>query len=202
MWPFTPLTFISRSSSHAQLGRGALPPFVSEAHSFKRQGHDDAQQTALCPKHKPYIIISGRVRVDLIFCLVLIKQLLHYLISPNQVKGWEGDQYISTKSFWTVPCKFSPQMHFMDAGVRSSFWCPCKAWKVRRAGLRYFKMYSFQVSRSESHEKQFFLLVVLFRRKYKNPLKVSEVDCCDSRDLLNSSAVASLIWKTENMIRL
>lgn len=105
---------------------------------------EQSEQTALCPKHKPYIIISGRVRVDLIFCLVLIKQLLHYLISPNQVKGWEGDQYISTKSFWTVPGKFSPQMHFMYAGVRSSFRCPCLAWKVRRAALRYFKTHSIQ----------------------------------------------------------
>lgn len=30
---------------------------------------------------------SGKVKVDLIFCLVLIKQLLHYLISHNQVNG-------------------------------------------------------------------------------------------------------------------
>lgn len=33
------------------------------------------------------IISSAKVKVDLIFSLVLIKQLLHYLISHNQVKG-------------------------------------------------------------------------------------------------------------------
>lgn len=44
------------------------------------------KQIELCPQHKPYIISSAKARVDLIFCLVLIKQLLHYLISNNQVK--------------------------------------------------------------------------------------------------------------------
>lgn len=86
---------------------------------FKRQGHKDSRtEQTNSSLSTAQIISSGKVKVDLIFSLVLIKQLLHYLISHNQVKGggWGGgvsNQYISSKSFWTVDCKFSPQMHFI-----------------------------------------------------------------------------------------
>lgn len=55
-----------------------------------------AKQTALCLE-QPYTIIFSRVRFDLIFCLVFIKQLLHYLICQNEVKRWDRDQCISAK---------------------------------------------------------------------------------------------------------
>lgn len=48
-------------------------------------------------RRKISTIISGRVRFDLIFCLVLIKELLHYLISSNWVTRWDGDQCNSAK---------------------------------------------------------------------------------------------------------
>lgn len=104
------------------LGRGELALLLSSQQLTRSNGRGikiarQSRQTALCPQHKPCIISSGKVKVDLIFCLVLIKQLLHYLISHNQVKGrgcrGEANQYISTKSFWTVDCKFNPQMHFI-----------------------------------------------------------------------------------------
>lgn len=41
----------------------------------------------LSATHKPHIICSCKVKVDQMFCLVLIKQLLHYLISHNQIGG-------------------------------------------------------------------------------------------------------------------
>lgn len=58
------------------------------------------KQTSLCLQHNPYIISYAKVKVDLIFCLVLIKQLLHYLIFHNQVKekkksGGVGGQLIN-----------------------------------------------------------------------------------------------------------
>lgn len=45
-----------------------------------------SRQVALCPQRKPYVISLSKVRADLIFCLVLIKQLFRYLISHNQVE--------------------------------------------------------------------------------------------------------------------
>lgn len=82
-----------------------FPLHFTAARSFKQPGHKDSQtqQTnSSLSTAQPYIISSGKVKVDLIFCLVLIKQLLHYLISHNQVKeeGWGlTNQYMSTKSF-------------------------------------------------------------------------------------------------------
>lgn len=68
-------------------------PFKQPGHKYSRieptNGSLSTAQT----------ISSGKVKVDLIFCLVLIKQLLHYLISHNQVKGGGSNQYMSTKSF-------------------------------------------------------------------------------------------------------
>lgn len=100
------------------------------ARSFKQQKHKDSQteQTNSSLSTAPlYIISSGKVKADLIFCLVLIKQLLHYLISHNQVKEEEWgltNQYMSTKSFWTVDYKFSPQSFILVRNSKILFLMP------------------------------------------------------------------------------
>ena len=81
-------------------------------------------------------ISSGKVKVDLIFCLVLIKQLLHYLISHNQVKG-----VISI----CPPKAFEPWLANLDHKCTScwsgrggpSSLVSCSAEKIRRAALKY-----------------------------------------------------------------
>lgn len=98
-----------------------------------------AKQTALCLE-QPYTIISSRVRFDLIFCLVFIKQLLHYLISQNQVKRWDRDQCMSAKkAFEHSLAKLAHKYFFYCSGAKDRlfdapaelqngkyfwFWCP------------------------------------------------------------------------------
>lgn len=87
------------------------------------------QNKQLFVRSKIYTIISGRVSFDLIFCLVLIKELLHYLISPNWVTRWDGDQCNSAKkAFEHSLANLAHRCIFCCSGGRgASVWCHCWA---------------------------------------------------------------------------
>lgn len=89
-----------RASPSPREGEEPQPPLITDHRNHSKDRGTEiakrAKQTALCLE-QPYAIISSRVRFDLIFCLVFIKQLLHYLISQNRVKRWDRDQCISAK---------------------------------------------------------------------------------------------------------
>lgn len=73
---------------------------------------------ALCLQRKPYVISLSKVRADLIFCLVLIKQLFRYLISHNQVK-----EKIK-KKWWNNQCIFNSFLQ-SSLGYFCHVWCCC-----------------------------------------------------------------------------
>lgn len=109
------------------------PPLLADHlnHSNDRgaQMKLQGQNKQLFVRGQIYTIISGRVRFDLIFCLVLIKELLHYLISPNWVTRWDGDQCNSAKkAFERSLANLAHRCIFCCSGDRgASVWCHCWA---------------------------------------------------------------------------
>lgn len=77
------------------LGRRApIPPSLHHSGllvqtAWPQRWPDEANKQVFVRSTNHILLARGKVKVDLIFCLVLIKQLLHYLISYNRVKEEE-----------------------------------------------------------------------------------------------------------------
>lgn len=157
-------------------GRGPpASPHHRPSRPFKRWGHKDSHKSktnSSLSAAQSYTIISGRVRFDLIFCLVLIKQLLHYLISQNRVKRWDGDQYISAKKAFEHSLANLAHKCILccSRGRRASVWCHCSAseWRI----FHVLTSMSLDFSKGEVLKRRAFAVSFWFLR---NPASFSRV---------------------------